>query len=239
MWDTYSEDRSPRTDIGKIARIAVFAALGVIILAIVSNQSVNLLMNVAEFGDVFTKPLYYSTISGIILASIALVRVNFASRHSITWYGIRTVINFVKRNEYDQTKLLRYTEFKMSPLSFALWQVMKVVLFAPLFSNLIFGMSIEYLAEGNDIGLGALGSIFAMPFADVPMDGSFAQETVVPMFPALTLFIPPLLAAVSLRLLMYVGISGTVNIISQYIVDTRESKPRFLSYISTIEIIIG
>ena len=156
MWDTYNEDRSPSTDIGKIVRIAIFAALGIIIFAIVSNQSVNLLMNVVEFDDVFTKPLFYSTISGIILASISLVRGNFVARHSITWYGIKTIINLVKRSEYDQQKMLRYSEFKMSPQSFGLWQVMKIVLFAPLFSNLLFGMSVDYMAKGNDIGIGSI-----------------------------------------------------------------------------------
>jgi uncharacterized protein len=239
LWDTYNEDRSPSTDIGKIVRIAIFAALGIIIFAIVSNQSVNLLMNVVEFDDVFTKPLFYSTISGIILASISLVRGNFVARHSITWYGIKTIINLVKRSEYDQQKMLRYSEFKMSPQSFGLWQVMKIVLFAPLFSNLLFGMSVDYMAKGNDIGIGSIGSIFGVPFADVTVDSAFAQINVFPMFPALTLLVPPLLAAVSLRLLLYVGVSGTVNIVTQYILDVREGKPRFLSYISTIELIIG
>jgi uncharacterized membrane protein (UPF0182 family) len=239
LWDTYNEDRAPSTDVGKIIRIAIFAALGIIIFAIVSNQSVNLLMNIAEFGDVFTKPLYYSTISGLVLASIALVRGNFVARHSITWYGIRTIINLLKRSEYDQPKMLRYSEFRMSPHSFGIWQVMKIVLFAPLFSNLLFGMAVDYIAKGNDIGIDSIGSVFAIPFADITMDGTFAQDNVFSMIPALTLLIPALLAAVSLRILLYVGVSGTVNIVSQYVLDAREGKPRFLSYISTIELIIG
>lgn len=239
MWDTYSEDSAPRADIGRIVRFAIFAALAVIIFAIVSNQSVSLLMNVMEFGDVFTKPLYFSTISGIVLAAVALVRVNFFVRHSITWYGIKSVINFFKRGEHDQSKMLRYSEFTMGKLSFGLWQVMKVLLFAPLFADLLFGISLVFLGQGNDMGLSSLGRIFAIPFAEIPTDGSFAQENVVPMFPALTLLVPSLLAATSLRILIYIGISGTVNIISQYIVDAREGKPKFLSYISSIEIIVG
>jgi uncharacterized protein len=240
LWDTYNEDKAPRADISRIMRITVFAALGVIIFSIVGNQSVNLLMNVEEFGEVFTKPLYYATLSGLILAAIALVRVNFSARHSITWYGVKTLINFLKRGDYEsQSKLSRYSEFHMSKAGFALWQLTKVVLFAPLFANIVFGMATEYFMQGNDVGLGSIGGIFAIPFADVPVDGSYAQQNIVPAFPALTLLIPPLLAAVGLRLLVYVGISGTVNIISQYIVDSKESKPKFLSYISTIEIIAG
>jgi uncharacterized membrane protein (UPF0182 family) len=238
LWDTYNEDRAPGADIGRIVRIAVFAALGVIIFSIAGNQSVNLFMNVQEFGEVFTKPVYYTALSGVILAAITLVRVNSAARHSVTWYGIKMLVNFLKRGE-SQGVITRYSEFQMSRAGFALWQLTKVVFFAPLFANIMFGMAAEYLMQGNDLGLGAVGGIFAIPFADIPADGSYAQQNVVPAFPALTLLFPPLLAAVGLRLLMYVGISSTVNIISQYAVDSKESKPKFLSYISKIEIIAG
>jgi hypothetical protein len=241
LWDTYNEDKAPRADIGRIARIAVIAALGVIIFAIVSNQSVNLFMNLAEFGSVFSKPLYYLTLSGIVLASISLVRVNFAARHSITWYGIRMIITFLKRGEYESKhKALRYSEFHMSRLSFALWQLTKVVLFAPFFGSIMFGMAADYaILQGHDIGLSSAGAIFSVPFADLPADGSYAQQNVVQMFPAMTLIVPALLAAVGLRILLYIGVSGTVHVVSQYMMDARESKPKFLSYISTIEIILG
>lgn len=240
MWDTYSEDKAPRADIGRIVRIAVFAAIGVIIFGIVSNLSVHLLMNVEEFEEVFIKPLYYSILSGVILSAIALVRVNFWARHSVIWYGIRTLVNLVRRSDYEsQSKMSRYSEFQMSNASFALWQLMKVLLFAPLFGSIMFGMAAEYVMQGKDLGLGSLGNIFAIPFADVPMDGSYVQQNVMPMIPALTLLIPPLLAAVGVRLLLYVGVTSTVNIVSQYAVDSKESKPKFLSYISTMEIIAG
>jgi uncharacterized protein len=240
LWDKYSEDKAPRADIVRIARIAIFAAIGVIIFGIVGNQSVNLLMNVAEFGDVFTKPFYYSILSGIILASIALVRVNFRSRHSLIWYGIRILINLLKRGDYESpSKTTRYSEFQMSEVSFGLWQLTKVLLFAPLFGNITFGMATEYLLHGNDLGLNQIGSIFAIPFAEVPMDGSYARQNLMPMIPALTLLIPPLLAAIGVRLILYVGVSSTVNVVSQYAIDSRDSKPKFLSYISTMEIIAG
>lgn len=240
MWDTYNEDKAPRADIGRIVRIAVFVALGVIIFSIVGNQSVNLLMNVEEFGEVFTKPLYYATLSGTVLAAIAFVRVNFSARHSVIWYGIKMLINFLKRGDFEsQSKVSRYSEFQMSKMGFALWQLTKVMLLAPLFASIMFGMAAEYVMKGNDVGLGSIGGVFAIPFTDLPMDGNYAQQNVVPAFPALTLLIPPLLAAVGLRLLVYVGISSTVNVVSQYVVDSKESKPKFLSYISTMEIIAG
>ncbi len=240
MWDTYSEDKAPRADIGRIVRIAVFVAIGVIIFGVVGNQSVNLFMNVEEFGQVFTKPLYYSMLSGVILSSIALVRVNFKARHSVVWYGIKTLVNMLKRSDYEsQSKTLRYSEFQMSKTSFVLWQLMKVLLFAPLFSSIMFGMAADYIMQGKDLGIGSLVNIFAIPFADIPSDGSYARQNVMSMIPALTLLIPPLLAAVGVRLLVYVGISSTVNVLSQYVLDSKESKPKFLSYISTMEIIAG
>lgn len=240
MWDTYNEDKTPRADIGRVVRIAVFAAIGVIIFGIVGNQSVNLLLNVEEFGEFFTKPLYYSTLSGLILAAIVLVRVNFNVRCSLTWYGIKMLINFLKRGDYESRgKMSRYSEFQMGKMSFALWQLTKMALFAPIFGNIMFGMAADYALQGKDMGLNSIGNIFAIPFADIPMDGSYAQKNVIPMFPALTLLIPPLLAAVGLRMLLYVGVSGAVSIVSQYAVDSKESKPKFLSYISTIEIIAG
>jgi hypothetical protein len=230
----------PRADIGRIVRIALFAAIGVIIFGLVSNQSVNLLMNMEEFSEVFTKTLYYSTLSGLILAAIVLVRINFRSRHSITWYGIRMLINLLKRGDYEsQSRMSRYSEFRMGKTGFALWQLTKIALFAPLFGNVMFGMTAEYVMHGNDMGLASIGNIFAIPFADMQRDGSYAQQNVIPMFPALTILIPPLLATVGLRLLLYVGVSSAVNIVSQYAVDSKETKPKFLSYISTIEIIIG
>ncbi len=178
MWDTYNEDRTPRADIGKIARIAIVAAMAAIIFAIVSNQSVKLIMDVTEFEGVFTRTLYYSLLSGVLLAAIAVVRVNFRSRHSIVWYGIKLAITSFSRRQYEShSKALQYSQFKMGKISFVIWQLTKVMLFAPIFSNIIFGITLEYMMHGNDIGLTSLGRIFLIPFSNIPMDGTYARET--------------------------------------------------------------
>jgi hypothetical protein len=240
LWDSYSEDGAPRSDIGRIVKIAILAAMGVVIFVVAGNQSVNLLLNASEFGGVYTKTLYYSATSGLILAAVSLVRVNFISRHSIVWYGISVVTGFLRRGDFEaRARPARFSEFKMSPTSFGVWQVTKVVLLAPLFSSLVFGMAIQYMAGGGDMGLGSIGRIFGLPFAEVPADGAFAQENVIPAMPALSILIPPVLGAVSIRLLLYVGVSGAVSIVSQYVFDAGERKPKFLSYISTVEIIVG
>jgi uncharacterized protein len=266
LWNAFNEDSgTSRFRLWRIICIAVFVLIGLIIFSIASSQSVNLLMNVVEFGNVFAKPFFYSMVSGLILCSIALVRVDYRHRNSITWYTIHLIVNLLKHRNYDPSSspssypssfssstasystassrpsklLLRYPEFKMKKRSFILWQITKVVLFAPLFSNLIFGISTVYLLEGHDIGLGLLPHIFLVPFVVLPFDGSFAAHHVLPLIPVLTLIIPSLLTVVGIRIFLYIGIAGGINIASRYMVDSSEGKPRLLSYISTIEGILG
>ena len=59
------------------------------------------------------------------------------------------------------------------------------------------------------------------------------------MIPALLILIPPLLAAIGLRLILYVGIHRIINVITSFLQDSNEGKPRYLNYVSTIEGIIG
>ena len=242
MWDTYNEDKASRLGISRIARLILFATISVVIISVAANQSVNLFMNIVEFGDVFTKSLYYSTISGIILASIVFVRINFHNRSSMTWYCIQRIIKFFnRRHDYESlaSTVVRYPHFKMEKLNFIIWQITKVVLFAPLFSNLIFGMSIVYLFEGNDLNLESIPKIFMLPFVNIPQSSDFARDNVMPLVPGLTLIIPPLLSAMGLRIFFYAYIAGSLSIVSQYLADSKESRPKLLSYISSVEVIIG
>ncbi|HET7148477.1 MAG TPA: UPF0182 family protein [Candidatus Nitrosopolaris sp.] len=256
MWNPFNEDSgTPGFKIWRIVRVAVFVIIGLIIFWVASSQSVNLFMNVVEFENVFTKPLYYSIVSGLILCSIAAVRVDYRHRNSITWYGIHLLVKFLKRDDNDSSassssfysrtaskgpKLpLRYPDFKMEKRSFVIWQITKVVLFAPLFTNLIFGISAVFLLGGHDLGLGLLPNIFLVPFTNIPSDGSFAQQHVIPLIPVLTLIIPSLLSAIGIRIFLYIGVSGGISIATRYMADTSESKPKLLSYISTMEQILG
>jgi uncharacterized membrane protein (UPF0182 family) len=242
LWDTYSsgEDKTPRANIGRIVKWGILAAMGIVIFTIAGNQAVNLVLNVSEFGETYSKTIYYSITSGLVLAAIAFVRINVSSRHSMVWYTISLLSRFIKRNDLEApSKPVRYEDFHLSPLSFGLWQATKVAMIAPLFANIGFGMAIAYMSEGKDIGISSMGSIFSLPFVNVPLDGSFARENVVPAMPALALLMPALIGAIGTRLLVYVGISGALNVASQYMVDIAERKPKFLSYISSLEIILG
>ena len=200
-----------------------------------------MLMNVEEFADLFTTPLYFSLISGLILAAIALVRVNVVRRASIGWYVLQTLLGFISRqgtNESAQTIPL-FGDFKISGIQFAIWQVTKVLLFGAFFANLMFGFSIIYLADGNDLGIDNIPTIFSLPFIQPPTDNSYATEKVVPMIPALLVLVPPLLGAIGTRLLLYIGVHHVIKTVTAFLHDSTEGKPKYLSYVSTLEAVIG
>ncbi|MEM2759604.1 MAG: UPF0182 family protein [Nitrososphaerales archaeon] len=237
LWD--SVDDKPKQDIGRYIRLGLFALIGIVIFGIVSNQSVNILMNVNEFSELFTKPIYYAIFSGLILAAIALIRVDVRRRESLVWWVFALGLSFIKREAFESAETrVKYHDFKLSKTNFAIWQVTKVLLFAPLFTNLIFGMAALYVLDGNDLGTGTLTNIFYLPFITSP-DPTIAKQLVIPMIPSLTMLIPPLLGAVGIRLMLYVGIRNLVNIASSYVVDTSEGRPKYLFYLSIIELVIG
>ena len=200
-----------------------------------------MLMNVEEFADLFTTPLYFSLISGLVLAAIALVRVNVVRRASIGWYVLQTFLGFMSRqgtNASAQTIPL-FGDFKISGVQFVLWQITKVLLFGAFFANLMFGFSMVYLIDGNDLGIDNIPTIFSLPFVTPPTDHSYATEKVVPMIPALLVLVPPLLGAIGTRLLLYIGLHHIISTITAFIHDSTEGKPKYLSYVSTLEAVIG
>ena len=242
MYSAEKEDgNAPPPDAGKFIRLGIVAAITVIIFALAGNQAVILSMNVTEFAETFTKPLTFSLIGGITLAGIALIRVNVAKRSSLFWFFIRTVINYINRTPNDQSSqtIPKYTEYKLSGVHFALWQITKVLLFGAFFANLMFGFGLLYLMDGNELGIENVQAIFSLPFVTPPTDPSFAMENVTPMIPALLIVIPPIIAAIGLRLILYVGFHSVISVVTSYIHDTTDGKPRYLNYLSTIEGIIG
>ena len=73
-------------------------------------------MNFTEFGEQFTKPLYYTLLSTLILSAIALIRVNIASRSSIFWYGINTAIGFIARGPQQSvtSEIQSFRDYKLN-----------------------------------------------------------------------------------------------------------------------------
>ena len=242
MYSAKNEDSSqPPPDAGKFIKLGIIAIIGIIIFALAGNQAVVLSMNVTEFADVFTKPLMFSLIGGISLASIALLRVNAVKRSSIFWFFINTAINMMNRGPQDQVQqtVPNFSEYKLSGGHFALWQVTKILLLGAFFANLMFGFGLLYMIEGNDLGVENITTLFSLPFVTPPNDPNFAMDNVTPMIPALLIVIPPIIGAIGLRLILFVGIHYIIKVVTLYLHDTKEGKPRYLNYMATIEAVIG
>ena len=236
-----STENTPPPDAGKYIRWGIIGIIGLVILLIVGNQGVILSMNMSEFESDFTKPVYYSIVGALVLSAIALIRINILKRSSIFWYAINTAISFLNRTPQDPVakNISSYRDYKLSPVQFVVWQITKIFLFGAFFANVLFGLAVMSFIDGNTMGVETLPTLFSLPFVTPPTDGSYAVENVIPMMPALLILIPPILAAIGLRLVLYVGLHSIINVITSYIQDTTEGKPRYLNYVSTIEAIVG
>jgi hypothetical protein len=227
LYSKPKQDSEAPPDSGRYIRLGIIVAIGLIIFAIVANQGIILSMNINEFQDKFTKPLYYMVLSGVILAAIALVRVNIIKRSSIFWFGLKTAITFLNRGVNDPVakNISSFRDYKLSPPSFIIWQITKVLLFGAFFANVMFGFAASYLIDGNNLGLENLPILFSLPFVTPPTQTSYAFDNVVPMIPALIILIPPILGAIGLRLVLFVGFHSIINVATSYIQDTSEGKP--------------
>lgn len=239
LYSSSSETNAPQPDAGKYIRLGIIAVIGIIVLTIVGNQGVILSMNMTEFGEQFTKPLYYSLVSAVVLSAIALVNVDIKNRSSILWYSIHVAITFLNRAIHDPVSknIPSFRDYKLSVPHFVIWQITKVFLFGAFFVNIMFGVAFVYMLEGNDLGINNLPNLFTLPFS-TPFSTDAAQ-TVVTLIPALTILVPPLLGVIGMRLAIYVGLHYIVKVITSYIYDSSQGKPKFLNYVSIIEAIIG
>ncbi|MEK9682608.1 MAG: UPF0182 family protein [Nitrosopumilus sp.] len=241
MYSASTDKQTPPPDAGKYIRLGIIAIIGIVIFAIVGNQAVVLSMNFTEFGDQFSKPLYYTLVSTLILSAIALVRVNIGGRSSIFWYAINTAIGFLGKSAQQPISNVvpSFRDYKLSSGQFVLWQITKIFLFGAFFANIMFGFAAMSFIDGNYLGIENLPNLFSLPFVTPETDPNYAAENVVPMIPALVILIPPILAAIGLRLVLYVGLHRIINVITSFLQDSNEGKPRYLNYVSTIEGIIG
>ena len=241
MYSASTEKQTPPPDTGKLVRLAIVAIIAIVIFVIVGNQGVILSMNYTEFGDQFTKPLFYTLVSTVILSTIALVRVNIVKRSSIFWYAISTALGFLAKGGQQPiaSDIKSFRDYKISTAQFVIWQITKILLFGTFFANIMFGFAVISFIDGNTLGIENVLKLFSLPFITPDVDPNYAVENVVPMIPALLILIPPILAAIGLRLVLYVGIHKIISVATSYIQDINGGKPRYLSYVSTIEGLIG
>lgn len=239
MYSSSSESNSPQPGTGKLIRLGIVAIIGVIVLVMVGNQGVILSMNMTEFGDQFTKPLQYSLMSSLVLAAIALVNVDVKNRSSIVWYAIHVMITFLNRTSHDPVSknISSFRDYKLSIPQFAIWQITKIFLFGAFFVNIMFGLGLSHMLDGNDLGIDKIPTIFSLPF--IAPESSAPAQTVIELIPALTILVPALLGVIGIRLALYVGLHSIIKVITSYLYDSSQGKPKFLNYVSTIEAVIG
>ena len=195
MYSKPKEEGAPAPDAGKYVRIGIVVAIGLIIFAIVGNQGIIMSMNISEFEEKFTKPLFYGVLSAVILSGIALIRVNIVKRSSIFWFGLNTAITFLNRGTNDPVtrNITNFRDYKLSVPNFVIWQITKVFLFGAFFANIMFGFATMYVIEGNYIGIDTLPTLFQLPFVTPPTSTTYAFDNVVPMIPTLLVLVPPIL----------------------------------------------
>ena len=241
MYSASTDKQAPPPDTGKFIRLGIIAIMGIVIFAVVGNQAVVLSMNFTEFGEQFSKPLYYTLISTLVLSAIALVRVNVVGRSSIFWYSISTIIGFLGRSgqQLNSSDIQGFRDYKLTPPQFVIWQITKIFLFGAFFANIMFGFAFVSFIDGNNLGIEHLPKLFSLPFVTPGMDSEYANQNVIPMIPALIILVPPILAAIGLRLVLYVGIHRIIHVITSFIQDSSDGKPRYLNYVSTLEGIVG
>ena len=240
LYSATTDEQAPPPDTGKYIKIGIIAIIGIVIFALVGNQTVILSMNFTEFGDQFSKPLYYTLVSAIILSAIALIRINIFKRSSIFWYAISSAIKSMgSGGQQISISITNFKDYKLSTLQFIIWQVTKILLFGTFFTNIMFGFAAVSFIDGNYLGIENITKIFALPFVTPQTDPSYAIENIVPLIPALIILIPALFAAISLRIILYIGVHRIIQVITSYVQDSNEGKPRYLNYVSTIEGVIG
>jgi hypothetical protein len=103
----------------------------------------------------------------------------------------------------------------------------------------MFGFAAVSFLDGNSLGIENLPTLFSLPFVTPDTNPNYAINQVVPMIPALIILIPSVLAAIGLRLVLYVGIHRIIDVVTSFIQDSNDGKPRYLNYVSTIESIFG
>lgn len=200
-------------------RTLVIAIVGVIVLFVsfaIGGQLLQVWLNVIEFGDPFVRPITYAFTGGLVLSVIALVRLDFIRRRSLTWWFIRLAIGFLRYRDFYgiPVEYLDFKTFKLSSTNFLLWQVTKAILAVGFFQSPLFGMAVTGMTQGWNSGLVHLPTIFMLPFTFPPFEGSYAKEMVVPAIPALTLIIAPVIAAIGTRLLVLVGLTVLISSIT-------------------------
>ena len=214
MNNLYSEESLKSNLPPKRLILIIGIAISLLILFTSAGQLLNVWLNIQEFGDLYIRPIYYGFIGGLLLASITVVRTDFKNRRSLTWWIIKTASQIPKARdnvEDIQINIPNFNQIKLKPFTFIAWQITKVIIATSLFINVNLGMAIVALTRGWDSGLSQVPQIFMLPFTNPSFDMLYAQTKVIPMIPALTLIVIPILGAIGTRLLVLYAITKILS----------------------------
>ena len=221
--------------------ILIFLATAIFI-AVFSREIIVFWLNIQEFGEIFLKPVYFSFSGGFILSFLALFRVDFKNRRSVTWWLISLFAKII-RLKGEMSKIsplwLDFDGFKMPLTKFLMWQFTKALIGVVFFANTIFGMAINAIISGWNPKMDLLPKIFVLPFITPPVDPSYAYENVIPLTPTLTLIMPPIIRSLLIRLIILViathAIRMLIPFIAAYLWDLETpGVKRFMPMIQTL-----
>ncbi|MEM2107348.1 MAG: hypothetical protein QXV46_06005, partial [Candidatus Bathyarchaeia archaeon] len=108
-----------------IAIIILFAAF---ITWSLGSQMIWFWLNMEEFGELFIIPIYFELVGGIILATLAFMRLDIINRRSLTWWFIQLIANLIKGYGSIPTSKIDFKEFKLPTPKFLMWQLTKILL---------------------------------------------------------------------------------------------------------------
>jgi hypothetical protein len=239
------EDLEGRPEPREFPRRIFWVLLIVIVLFLVwaaGSQLIWFWLNIGEFGELFIRPFYFEILGGLVLATIALFRIDFKNRRSITWWAIRLILRLMRsRGEVLNVppEYLEFKIFKLPPLKFLLWQFTKIIIGMTIFSNIIFGLSVHAMLNGWESNIQHIPDILALPFVTPPFSMEYAQTNVVPLAPVLTLLISPILSVIGVRLIVLVGATQIVKIGSSSFLQSTEPGQPINIPIAAVEALIS
>ncbi|MCF8884527.1 MAG: UPF0182 family protein [Aigarchaeota archaeon] len=208
-----------------------------IVLTFSLNQILQVMLNFWEFGELFIKPYYYSLIGGLVLSFIAFFRLDFKNRPSLVFWFIRIFV-LVFWERYLRSRDLDFSAFKLTVGRFIAWQVTKTLIGAVFFGNAFFGMVITGAIGGLDLGLTYLPEIFKLPFMPISSYDVTPAQVVINTSPLLLLIVPPLITALTVRLVFIIGMTLLVKEISKIVVRYLETNVLILP-VKAIEALIA
>ncbi len=222
-----------------IRPLAIVAAL-LFAMWIVGGQSLWFSLNVKEFGELIVRPLYFEFLGGLLLATISLVRLDIKNRRSLTWWGARLIFAFIwHRGMADEIpkEYFNFRSFSLSPTNFVMWQLTKVLIGTTFFLDVMFGMAVYSIFHGWRPKMEGFWGLFGLPFVTPPFEMSYAENSIIPYIPILTLFASPLIRAIGTRIVLLVVLTQLVRVMTPAEEEWSGGQPQVQWRVRTFELI--